>query len=100
MNCMGFWTGKAGYQRNRKAVKGAQRIRREAKACTQKIWPWVLSKLRKKTFDMIPHPWILECLGIFGVIDSIETLLANSMKNWQTVLTSSEDKLGGVDIKR
>ena len=33
----------------------------------------------KKACDMIPHPWILECLGLVGTAQKIKNLLANSM---------------------
>ena len=54
----------------------------------------------KKAFDMIPHSWILKCLDIFNVADNIQTLLRNSMKTWQTELTSGGTSLGNVNIKR
>ena len=54
----------------------------------------------KKTYDMIPHPWILECLGLLGIAQNIKNLLANSMNGWKTELTSNVQSLGSVDIKR
>ena len=49
---------------------------------------------------MIPHPWILECLGLVGIAQNIKNLLANSMNGWKTELTSNVQSLGSVDIKR
>ena len=54
----------------------------------------------KKAYDMIPHPWILECLGLVGKAQNIKNLLANSMNGWKTELTSNGQSLGSVDIKR
>lgn len=56
----------------------------------------------KKAYDVIPHPWILECLGLVGTAQIIENLLANSMNSWKTELTciSNGQSLGNVDIKR
>ena len=34
----------------------------------------------KKAYDMVPHSWIKECLGLFGVAENIKTLLVNSME--------------------
>ena len=54
----------------------------------------------KKAFYMIPHSWILRCLEIFGIAENIKSLRGNSMKNWETELTSSNQSLGRVKIKR
>ena len=45
----------------------------------------------KKAYDMIPHPWILECLGLVGIAQNIKNLLANSMNGWKTELTLPDD---------
>ena len=34
----------------------------------------------KKAYDMVPHPWIIECLDLFGVAENIKSLLVNSME--------------------
>lgn len=68
---------------------------REAKSCKKNLeMGWIDYK---KAYDMIPHPGILECLGLFDVAQKI-TLLKNSMNGWQTELTSKS--LGSVFIKR
>ena len=54
----------------------------------------------KKAYDMKPHPWILECLGLVGTAQNIKNLLANSMNGWKTKLISNGQSLGSVDIKR
>ena len=54
----------------------------------------------KKTYDMIPHSWILKCLETFGAAGNIIALLEKSMNNWETELTASGRTLGTVNIKR
>ena len=48
----------------------------------------------KKSYDMVPHSWIIECLDLFGV------LLVNSMERWKVILYSGNSELGKVEIKR
>ena len=36
----------------------------------------------KKTYDMVPHLWIIERLRLFGVAENINSLLMNSMEKW------------------
>ena len=49
---------------------------------------------------MVRHSWILECARMVGVAQNIFTLIGNSMANWETVLTSNQELLGTLDIKR
>ena len=49
---------------------------------------------------MVPHSWIKEVAEMFGVADNIKKLLFNSMDKWKTILTSNNEVLGEVDIKR
>ena len=34
----------------------------------------------KKAYDIVPHAWIIGCLGFFEVEENIKRLLVNSMK--------------------
>ena len=43
---------------------------------------------------------ILECLDLFGVAESIKSLLVNNMEKWKVMLCSGNSKLGEVEIKR
>ena len=54
----------------------------------------------KKAYDMLPHSWILETLGLIKVAKNIEELLVRSMSDWKTVLTANGKILGEVDIRR
>ena len=54
----------------------------------------------KKAYDMVPHSWIAECLGMVGVSEQIKHFLSESMEAWRVDLTYNNQSLGGVDIKR
>ena len=54
----------------------------------------------KKTYDIVPHSWIKECLELFGVAENIKTLLVNSMENWRVMLCARNSELGEVDIEQ
>ena len=54
----------------------------------------------RKAYDMLPHSWILETLGLIKVARNIEDLLKRSMGGWRTVLTSGGEELGEVMIRR
>ena len=50
-------------------------VLRETKSCRKNLeMGWIDYR---KAYDMIPHPGILECLGLFSVAQKITTLLAN-----------------------
>ena len=54
----------------------------------------------KKAYDMVPHSWIREMLGMLKVAGNVQRLLSGSMADWKTVLTCNREVLGEVDIKR
>ena len=54
----------------------------------------------KKACNIVPYSWIVECLGMVGVSDQIKLFLSQSMKAWRVDLTSNNQSLGRVDIKR
>ena len=54
----------------------------------------------KKALDMVPHSWIVECLGMVGVSEQMKLFLSESMKAWRVDLTCNNQSLGRVDIKR
>ena len=58
---------------------------------------WIDSK---KTYDMVPHSWILESLELVQVSDNILKFVKRSMANWQTELTSCGESLAKVNIRR
>ena len=53
----------------------------------------------KKTYDMVPHSWILECLEMLGVDEKIRKLLEESMKTWRVDLTCGTESLREIKIK-
>ena len=54
----------------------------------------------KKAYDMVPHSWIIECLKMARVPQTITTFLQQSMRSWNTELTSCGVSLGPVRIRR
>ena len=41
----------------------------------------------KEAYDMIPHSWILESLGLVQVSENNVKFIRKSMKNWNANLT-------------
>ena len=54
----------------------------------------------KKTYDIVPHSWIVECLGMVGVSEEVKHFWSESMKPWRLDLTCNNQTLGGVDVKQ
>ena len=54
----------------------------------------------RKAYDMVPHSWIQECMGIYGIADNIRTFISTSMASWKTKLTANGTDLGDVRIRR
>ena len=54
----------------------------------------------KKTFDMVPHSWLLECLLLYNIIKNVIEVLSKSMKHWKTSLTAGGMTLGEINIKK
>ena len=52
----------------------------------------------KRTYDMVPHSEIIECLDLFGVAEDIKSLLLNSMEKWKVILCSGNPELVEVEI--
>ena len=53
----------------------------------------------KKSYDMVPYSWIIECSDFFGVAENIKSFLVNSMEKWNVMLCSENSELGEVKIK-
>ena len=54
----------------------------------------------RKAYDMVPHSWIIECLKMVHVPQNITAFLQQSMRSWNTELTSCGASLGTVKIRR
>ena len=52
----------------------------------------------RKTYDFVPHSWILECLHMPGIADNIRSFLEKSMKQWKLLLSSNGSDLCEVDV--
>ena len=49
---------------------------------------------------MVPHSWIQKCVKVFGVAVNVRSFVNASMKQWNTELTASNQRLGNVKIRR
>ena len=54
----------------------------------------------KKAYDMVPHSWIVECLGMVGVSEQIKHFFSESMKSLRVDLICNNQSLCGINIKR
>ena len=54
----------------------------------------------EKAYNMIPHSWILESLGLVQVAENIVGFIRKSIKNRNTNLTSCGEYLANVNISR
>ena len=53
----------------------------------------------KKAY-VVPHSRIIEYLHLFGVVESVKSLLVNSMEKWKVMLCLGNSELGEIEIKR
>ena len=54
----------------------------------------------RKTYDMVPHSWKQKCMEMFGVAVNVRSFVNTSMKQWNTELTASNQRLENVKIRR
>ena len=54
----------------------------------------------KKAYDMVPHSWIIDTMGMVGRADNIIGLIKQSMNKWKTNLYADGKLLGSVPIRR
>ena len=54
----------------------------------------------RKTYDMVSHSSIQKCIEMFGVAVNVRSFVNTSMKQWNTKLTASNQRLENVKIKR
>ena len=52
----------------------------------------------RKTYDSIPHSWILECLRLLKAHQSLCHFLQQAMIHWKTELTFANTHPGTIDI--
>ena len=53
----------------------------------------------RKTYDMVSHPWIMECLTTFKIAKNVRNLLQYAMCLWKVELTSSKQNFVNVERK-
>ena len=49
---------------------------------------------------MVPHSWIQKCMKVFGVAVNVRSSVNASMKQWNTELTASNQRLGNLKTTR
>ena len=54
----------------------------------------------RKSYNFVPHSWILECLDMLGIADNVRSFLEKSMKKWKLLLTLNGSDLCEVDVNR
>ena len=54
----------------------------------------------KKAYDMVPHSWIIDTMGMVGLADNIIGLIKQSMNKWKTDLYADGKLLGSVPIRK
>ena len=54
----------------------------------------------KKAYDMVPHSWIIDTMGMVGLAYNIIGLIKQSMNKWKTNLYADGKLLGSVPIRR
>ena len=53
----------------------------------------------RKTYDMVSHSSIQKCIEMFGVAVNVRSFVNTSMKQWNTELTASNQRLGNVKMR-
>ena len=53
----------------------------------------------RKAYDMVPHSWIEEVMGMMGIADNIKKFMLDGMQRWKTRLEYGV-QLGGADQTR
>ena len=54
----------------------------------------------KRTYDMVPHHWMIEAIKMVGITNNIMNLFESSKETWRTELITCKETLGEVDIRR
>ena len=54
----------------------------------------------RKAYDVVQHSWIQKCMEMFGVAANVRSFVKASVKQWNTELTASNERLGNVKIRR
>ena len=54
----------------------------------------------RKTYDMVPHVWIIKALKLIGAAPNVIALLKSTMTDWNTELITKDINLGEVNINQ
>ena len=53
-----------------------------------------------EAYDIVPHSWIMKCLTMLKIANTVQNLLQYAMPLWKVKLTSNILNFGNVEIKR
>ena len=54
----------------------------------------------RKTYDLVPHSRVNECMEMFGIAKNLRTFLKKKMQQLRLSLTTDGEDLGEVNVKR
>ena len=52
----------------------------------------------RKTYDVVPHYWIMQCVTMFKIANNVQHLLLYATLLWKVELTSNNKNFGNVEI--
>ena len=54
----------------------------------------------KKTHDMVPKSWIINCLKMYKISDEVINFIEKTMKTWRVELTAGGRRIAEAKIQR
>ena len=54
----------------------------------------------RKTYDLVPHSWVNECIKMFRIAENLRTFLQKIMQQQRLLLTVNGEDLGEVNVTR
>ena len=54
----------------------------------------------RKAYNVVQQSWIQKCIEMFEVVANVRSFVKASMKQWNTELTASNERLGNAKIRR
>lgn len=54
----------------------------------------------RKAYDSVPHSWIIKCMDIYKVNQTIKEFIKRSMSKWETQLMCGKQEITKVKVKR
>lgn len=54
----------------------------------------------RKAYDSVPHSWILDCMKLYKINQSVYKLIEVSMQTWRTTIVCGKEEIGQIQVKR